>query len=232
MPYSMPKVGIIIITYNQPDLLHRQLDCLQRFCKDEYKVIVVDNSTDVEARTAIKYHARKETYIRSKASGTNGSESHAFAANLSFAKYKDDFDYLFWLDHDCFPVAPFSVAEILKDKLAAGLLQAKHKTYFWPGCFMVDASKKMEIDFSVSLGLDTGGGTYKLLEGNSEESFVFFSEVYEQNPYFHKSQYNFYSVIDDKFMHFIAASNWSNANDHQERLNSLYNILQNKCVAA
>ena len=112
----MPKVGIVIITYNQPDLLPRQLDCLQRFCKDEYKVLVVDNSTVLEARTAIKYHARNCSYIRSKASATNGSESHAFAANLSYIKYKDDFDYLFWLDHDCFPFAQFSVAEILNGK--------------------------------------------------------------------------------------------------------------------
>lgn len=228
----MPKVGIVIITYNQPDLLPRQLDCLERFCKDEYRVIVVDNSTNLEARTAIKYHARKEIYLRSKSSAANGSESHAFAANLSFSKFKHDYDYLFWLDHDCFPIASFSVAEILGGKLGAGLLQEKHKTYFWPGCLMVDATKGMEIDFSVSPGLDTGGGTHKLIDEFGIDSFVQFSECYEENPYFNKSKYNFYSVIEDIFLHAVAGSNWCNAEHHQERMNSLFNILKNKCEAA
>lgn len=228
----MPKVGIVIITYNQPDLLPRQLDCLQRFCKDEYKVLVVDNSTVLEARTAIKYHARNCSYIRSKASATNGSESHAFAANLSYIKYKDDFDYLFWLDHDCFPFAQFSVAEILNGKVVAGLLQAKEQTYFWPGCFMVDCKQVKDVDFSVALGLDTGGMTYKILAEHGGDNCVFFSEVHEQNPYFNKSRYNFYSVINGGFLHFIAASNWNEQDHHQERVNSLFNVLQNKCVSA
>ncbi len=227
----MPKVAIIIITYNQPDLLPRQLDCLKRFCKDDYRVIVIDNSTNLDARTSIKYHSQKHTYLRVRASANNGSESHAFAANFSWLKFKDDFDFIFWLDHDCFPFADFSVVETLGGKVAAGLLQEKAKTYFWPGCLMVDRQQVGEVDFSVSPGLDTGGGTYKILETAGLENYVQLSEAYEQNPYFNKSQYNFYSVIDERFMHFIAAGNWSNTNDNEERINSLFNVLQNKCAA-
>ena len=228
----MPKVGIIIITYNQADLLPRQLDCLQRFCQDEYKVIIIDNSTHLEQRQAVKYHARNCTYIRCKAHSNNGSESHAFAANLSHTKFKDDFDFLFWLDHDCFPFAPFSVERTLDGKVAAGLLQVKEQTYFWPGCFMVDAKKVNDVDFSVAPGLDTGGMTHKIIDTFGIDNCVQFSEVHEENPYFNKTRYNFYSVINETFMHYINGSDWAMTGHNEERLNSLHNVLKNKCEAA
>lgn len=226
----MTKVGIIIITFNQPELLVKQLELLRRFCKDEHDCIIIDNSTNPQAIIDIRYHARKcKHVIRAKAATIDASQSHSFAANLSVAKYADQYDYLFWLDHDAMPFKPFSVIEILGEKTLAGLAQAKHKTYFWPGCFMAKTSVVKDIDFSPSPGLDTGGNTYKLIKEQGLDNCEFFSEVHEENPFFNKTRYNFYSVINETFLHFIAGSNWSAQEHHQERLNSLFNVLQNKC---
>ena len=219
-------LGIIIITYNNSSLILDQIQGIQKFCKDPYSIVIVDNSTDKDESDAIKYHSREHTYVKVFSNQNNGSESHAFAANFSWNKFKDDFDYFFYLDHDCFPIKEFSVSEILGDNSMGGMGQQKSKLYMWPGCLMF---KKMDgIDFSCSheFGLDTGGGLWKTIESLGVENCVWFDEVYHQNPFFNKSQYNYYSLIGDKFMHFVAASNWPNSPHNQERVNSLLNILR------
>lgn len=221
------KVGIIIITYNAHELLLKQVERIKLHCKDESaNVIIIDNSTRQESIDAIKYYCGKLglTYVKTKAASLNGSGSHAFAANLSYTMFKETYTHFLYLDHDCFPVKDFSVAEILGEKQIAGIGQKKGDiTYLWPGCL---AFVRMDdIDFSPSheLGLDTGGNLYKVM---TEINTLFFNEEHCQNPEFNKSFYNFYSMIHNHtFMHFVNSSNWSNTNDHQERLNSLINIL-------
>lgn len=223
-------LGIVIIAYNTPDLLRKQVEMIRRFCKDEHEIVVIDNSSDGLAAKAIKYHSEDMNcvYIRSKSASFNSSDSHSFAANLSYSILKDRYSYFLYLDHDCFPIKDFSVEATLGEKIAAGIGQEKHKLYLWPGCLMIrniDEAKNL-LDFSVSPGLDTGGGLYVLIERFGKERFIFFDEQHCQNPGFNKSKYNFYSLINNgQFLHFINGSNWSGSNDHQERLNSLINVL-------
>lgn len=231
---SNTNVGIIIIAYNNSSLIRKQHECINKFCKDSFEIIVIDNSSDTTIAKEINYHCEvlKITYIKTNASSVNGSSSHAFAANLSYLKLKDSFDYLFYLDHDCFPVKDFSVKEILGDKLFAGLGQGKLKKYFWPGCVMWNNSAidKSLIDFSPNseFKLDTGGNFYKAID-SYPEALVFFNENHVQNPHFNKSFYNFYAMINDEmFMHFLNSSNWNGSAHNTERINSLINILNEK----
>lgn len=227
--------GIVVVTYNNSALLKRQIELLKRFCKDRFEIVIVDNSTEEEEAQKILYYASEaETlYMKTNASSKNGSSSHAFAANLSYLKLKDSYEYLFYLDHDCFPVKEFSVKEILSEKyLFAGIGQGKAKKYLWPGCFMFNNSKiqKELIDFSPNgeYRLDTGGNIYKCID-SYPEAILYFNEVHEQNPEFNKSFYNFYSMINgEMFMHFINGSDWAKSKSNQERINSLLNILQKK----
>jgi glycosyltransferase involved in cell wall biosynthesis len=224
------KVAVVIICYNNPRLLTPQIKLLRKYCTDKPKIIVVDNSTDQEAIDAIEYYCKqlKVRRIKTKASSHNGSDSHSFAANVSYLMLKDKFDYFLYLDHDCFPVKPFSIVETLGKNLFAGIGQQKSKLYLWPGCFMF---KTMEgIDFSPSheFGLDTGGNLYKLIEANPNKT-LFFDEVYEQNPGYNKSIYSFYAMINKgTFCHFINGSNWNYQETNEERINSLLNILEYK----
>lgn len=229
------KTAIVIVTYNVPDLIIRQIDLLRKYCKDDFDIIVVDNSTRPEAIDSIAYHCqvRGVRVIKTQASSRNSSGSHVFACNLSYSILKDEYDYFFYLDHDNFPVKEFSVESILKGKTMAGLGQTKSKTYFWAGCvmwnnYLVDHSL---IDFSTSHehGLDTGGMLYQVIEKYGIDQCVFFDEIYHENPSFRKPPYNFYAMINGgMFMHFINSSGWNPTEGNTERVNSLLNILEER----
>lgn len=223
-------IGIVIVAYNNEKLISKQAECIGRFCKDRFEMIVVDNSTNVECSNAIKYHCTqlKIEYIKTNASSRNGSDSHAFAANLSYILLKDRFRKFFYLDHDCFPVKEFSVNDLLSDRVFAGLGQQKSELYIWPGCLMFDNTKVDQIDFSPNhkLELDTGGNLYKEI---AKSEPLLFNESYEQNPAFVHPIYGYYSMIHDgTFMHFINSSNWNTTEGNESRVNSLLNILEDK----
>lgn len=231
------KTGIIIITYNiDPAITIKQVECIRRFCKDEPDIIIVDNSSLPECAEATRYHAgqMKVEYVKTQAASLGGSDSHCFAANVSYLQFKDRFSYLLYLDHDNIPIKEFSVKEVLGNKVMAGIGQIKEGVqYVWAGCVflnndMVDHSL---VDFSTNheLRLDTGGNLYKIIERYGEENCIFFNEAYHQNPNFNKSFYNFYTLINDgMFFHMVNASNWANSEGHVERMNSLMSILQER----
>lgn len=229
--------GIVIVTYNQPALLIPQLECIRRFCTDEFEVIIVDNSNDKEAAAAIKYHSEGCRYIKVNAASHGGSGSHAFAANMAWLKLKDEFQYLAFIDHDNYPIKPFSVVEMLNGKAIAGLGQGSKKTYFWAGFVMFDRTQVEQADFSCNsqYGLDTGGNLFKTIEKVGIENCVFFGEEYHENNQFQceNPKYNCYTIIAETFMHFVGGSNWEGLNRNEERINTLLNILKERveCVA-
>ncbi len=231
------KVGIIIITYNiHPEVFLLQIAALKKFCQDYFDILVIDNSSDPDAAENIRYHSshQKIAYTKTFAGGYGSSDSHSFAANFAYQKYKDQYDYFLFLDHDCMPVKDFSVVEILSGgHVAAGIGQDKKKKYAWPGCFMLSniAVDKEIVDFSPNseFGLDTGGNLYLILEKYGSESFRDFNESYHQNPGFVSKDYGHYAMINDQmFLHFVNGSNWNKKDEHQHRINSLINVVKEK----
>lgn len=228
------KVGIVIITYNiSSELFALQIEAIRKFCKDDFEIMVIDNSTDMKMSVGIQYHAGQLAipYKKTMASSYDGSDSHSFAANFSYLMLKDHFDAMFYLDHDCLPIKPFSVIEILgEDKIMAGIGQ--HDLYMWPGCVMWrnDKIDKELISFNPDheRRLDTGAGLSKVIEKYGKENCIFFNEVYEQNPNF-TGKYNYYALINDgMFLHVVNSSNWSGEMRHEERINSMVNLLREK----
>lgn len=229
------KVGIVIICYNIASRIFLlQVEALKKFCKDDFVIEVFDNSFDEELSEGIRYHCSilEIPYTKTNATSKNGSDSHSFAANLSFDFLKDKYDYFAYLDHDLIPLVPFSVVDILGDKILAGVGQGKNVAYIWPGCLFISTEgiDKELIDFSPNhkLGYDTGGGLSKIFEAYGKENCIFFNEIYCQNPGFTGKQ-GYYSLINNgMFMHFIEGSNWEGSERHEERINSLLNIAQTK----
>lgn len=234
------KVAVIIIVYNLPaEVTILQVEAIRKFCKDpDYEINIVDNSSDSQFAEATRYHCEQlgVKYIKTNASSRGGSESHAFAANLSWQFYKGKYDAHCYFDHDLIPIAPYSVEELISLHPLAGLGQQKQKTYLWQGLVMIrskDIDKEL-VDFSPNKEwqLDTGGNLYKLLEKVGLENCSFFNEEYHENPYFN-GKYKHYSVLANGiFMHFLASSNWVNMPDHSDRLNSLINIAREKIDAS
>lgn len=231
------QVGIVIVVYNlSSEIFLLQIAALRKFCKDDFDIQVIDNSSDLELSEHIRYHADKlgVSYCKTFADSKNGSDSHSFAANFAYQKLKNEYEFLFFCDHDLIPLQSFSIVEILSGgHVMAGLGQGAKKTYFWPGCVLWCQGRidKDIIDFSPSgeFGLDTGGCLYKVVDQYGKENCIFFNEAYHQNKYFNGSSNNHYAVINNgMFMHFVGASNWFNKDRHEERINALLNIAKEK----
>jgi len=129
--------GIIIITFNTPlEVLKLQLANIKKFCKDDYTIEVIDNSRtkhDMTKDIALSYG----NYARTGLPKRDPSNSHGAACDFAYKLLKHKYDTFLFLDHDCIPVKPFSVVEILGDKQLGGVLQGVSDTkYLWIGCFM------------------------------------------------------------------------------------------------
>lgn len=231
------KLGIVIITFNiHPEVFLLQVEAIKKFCKDEFEILVIDNSSIADEAENIRYHSSvlHLNYTKTFAGGNGSSDSHSFAANFAYQQFKYNYDFFLFIDHDCIPVKDFSVVEILGDgHVAAGIGQDKKKKYIWPGCFMLanNAVDKDLVDFSTNseFGLDTGGNLYLLLEKYGMESFKDFNESYHQNPGFVSKDYGHYAMINDSmFLHFINGSGWNKKDDYKNRINSLINVVKEK----
>ena len=227
-----PKVGIVIVTYNIPaEVFLLQIEAIRKFCKDDFEIVIIENSDNKQMSEDLKYHASVLglQVIKTLASSGNGTESHAFAANTSYQILRDKYDHFFYIDHDCIPVKDFSVVEILTDKVMAGLGQGTWTKYFWAGCVMWDnrSIDRSLINFSPNtrLKIDTGGELRKVIDTYGEDKCVFFNELYKQNPNFTQGMYNYYAMLNNEmFMHFVNSSNWNPVENNKDRLNSLINI--------
>lgn len=234
----MNKVAIIIVVFNISNLIAKQIELLTRFCKDDnFDIIVVDNSNKPHIASEIRRRVEKFGYIYDKtdAGTADFSQSHAGACNYAYQKFQSNYDYIFLLDHDNFPTTKFSVKDTLGDLIIGGIAQPKPtKTYFWPGCLMINNSKieKALVDFSISseFGLDTGGQLYKIIDKYGIEQCHNFDE-YQIDT----SDGSGYSMICNQksslstfvFMHFRNASNWSNQINNDQRITNLLSELHN-----
>lgn len=228
------RLAIVIITYNiDTRIFLLQIQGIQKYCKNNYTIHVVDNSTDSTLASAIAHQCeiKNISYAKVNAGLGAGTDSHTWAANFSYKKWiKGQYDYVLYIDHDCIPINYFDVQELLKDKIMGGLPQGKYIIYIWAGLVFwndreIDQSL---INFSPSheLQLDTGGMFYKAIEKYGDERIVYFNEEYHNNPHTSCTFYNFYSILGGVFMHFINSSNWNKKENHNERINSLINICQ------
>lgn len=231
------QVGIIIVVYNlSSEIFILQVNALRKFCKDEFEIQVIDNSTNLDMAEHIRYHAEQlgVNYIKTFANSQNGSDSHTWACNFAYQKFKDSHEYLMFIDHDVIPTEDFSVVEILNGgHVMAGLGQGAKKKYMWAGLVMMamDRIDKELIDFSTNaeFGLDTGGNLYKTIEKFGQENCIFFNESYHQNQYFKGLAYNHYAMLNNKmFMHFVNSSLWNPVENNEERINGLINIAKEK----
>lgn len=259
------KIAFLTIAFNVPEFIEHQTRCIKRFCKDkQYDILIVDNSNIETCRKNIqqqcesldvKYFKIESNIVKPKKLDSSGD--HAFALRYGFNKFKDDYDYVFFLDHDIFPIKDFSVAEFLKlnteNKLiAAGLPQGSNKTFFWAGCFLLNmrgCDLNLIGNFSPihALGLDTNGDSHKLLEVYEKDRFCFFNEQFIINNRFLdiisnkqdevrqngggevNDPYKEYQLIaNGTFLHFRGGSNYVSCILYGERMGSLFNVLNEK----
>jgi len=238
------QVGIIIVAFNCPDFIMRQVECINRFYQGECDIIIFDNSNvircDISKMEVFRdrfEHANKNNVLYHGFVGqyNNPSDSHSYACNEAYKFYSSQYSRLLFLDHDIFPVKPFSIDNLLFANntsyyVISGLGQIKnHYIYYWAGCvaFNTNLVHPDIVDFSTNseLGLDTGGNLYRCIEGYGPLC-GFVNEERLQNPYFNSSEYDFYTLVNKgMFMHFTNGSNWNKSAKNDDRISSLYRIL-------
>lgn len=224
------RTAVVIIAFNDSRLIEKQLKLIDKFCVDCPDIIIFDNSNFQCINAAFKSHHIYYNFMEGYY--LNPSDSHSLAANTAYKMFAPNYDKILFLDHDCFPIKEFSINKILNGSHVAGLGQQKSKTYFWPGCVAFDVKKLngFPVDFSTNqeYGLDTGGNLFYLFE---KLGGVCFNEQCIMNPYFTVPPYNFYSTIHNgTFMHFTNASNWNKTPLNEQRIETLYKILEEKTL--
>jgi glycosyltransferase involved in cell wall biosynthesis len=231
----MKKTAIITVSFNVSKLIEHQIKSFKKFCKDNYELIVVDNSTKQDEIVKIKKLCEDNniklirTNINVFNTFNNSSNNHGLSLNYVYNLLKKEFDYLFFVDHDLFAIKDFSVEEILGDKLMAGHEQIINNIkYFWPGLLMLGKIKE-DLDFTPVHPLDTGGKLSKyILENPNKVLTIKHKHVpidLKFNDYY---MHEFYDDLHNgTFMHFIKASNWCNVNENtfNARQNYLYSLL-------
>ena len=99
----------------------------------------------------------------------------------------------------------------------------------------ISDSDKELVDFmptsKYGVMLDTGGGLHGLLEKNGGNNFIFLDKTAHSNAAFNKNRYSYYSIVNDGgWMHFINGSNWANLESEDDRIDSLFCILENRLL--
>lgn len=239
------KISIFIIVYETARYLPKQLELIKRFCTDsEYTIYVVNNSAaNSKTNDAIEYQANSTgaIYIKTIPTDSNPSVSHALACNLVYKEIGIGSDYCLFLDHDIFPFKAFAVKEKTENYLMVGVEQmrfteTKKIRYIYPGLLYINTSiltkqERSLVDFlptnKYGIMLDTGGSLHYLISKHDESKFIFLSEKRISNNSFNKNRYKYYAEIDG-WMHFINGSNWAGLEGEDERINSLFIILEQK----
>ena len=235
------KVGMVTVAYNHPELIRWQLPLLDHFCTDgDYEVVVVDNS--YERSSEIQHLAGARRYLKTDCDMRGTSQSHIHALVSSYEQLRDDYDLLAYLDHDLFPVAPFSVESILDGYELAGVPLSgdpNRPAYdpalraLWAGFLLIrnrpEYHDLIDLNGNYAYGFDSGGNIYKLVEHVGHDRVRWIDQRLVDNPR-HQGypNYNYYAELcGGGFVHFIDGSGW-NVNDQlgqEARIPSLLELL-------
>jgi predicted O-methyltransferase YrrM len=235
-PIDKKEEAIIVIAFNNQRFVDMQIKQCRTF-NPAATVIIYDNST--EGYCVDVPHQDGVVYMRHKQSlNTNPSEHHSNAATAAYNHFKWVFNRILILDHDCFPIFPFTLKGMLGNNMLAGLCQRKAKDYLWAGCVafdsegLIDNGDEVDLHVDTELFLDSGGKLYPLVEKYAEKGLCrFINEEYESNPATSEliTMYQSYALLNNKtFIHFINGSNWNKEVSNEERINSLFAILNQK----
>lgn len=111
-------IDIYIIAFNKPELITKQMYFLKKNLKDNYRLIIADNSNNESSAKQIESicEINKISYIRLPKNKLNASHSHGLSLNylMSHIISKSKTKYIWFIDHDCWLIKKFSIVNILE----------------------------------------------------------------------------------------------------------------------
>lgn len=192
--YASPPILLLItVAYNRADMIRHQLRLLPKYLSDPFAHIVVDNSSNKQARKEIASVCRSQGigYVSlPKNFYTHSSSSHGLTLNWAYQHLVRRINplYVGFLDHDIFPVRKHSILDKLARQPAYGQKDVRERiSYLWPGFsfYRTELLEGRQIDFKPGviedIIVDTGGLIpIKTLRSGDKTSWVF-AEGYYSN---------------------------------------------------
>jgi hypothetical protein len=222
-------IHIFTSVVNRPDFVGIQHKLFEKFLNEKYEFHVVDDSVDAEITTQFREvcESLKITYYRKPPANKPMNPAQACAHTVQWTydnliRKNHSEDIVFFLDSDMFLIDEFSIEEYMSDAIIAGLPQVRgHITYMWNGIMFFNMPKIEDKDIDFSDGMvdgemtDVGGHTYWYFKNTgiemkkTNEEFptypTHFNDIDLQKD---SGGYNMELHLDDKFLHYRAATNW------------------------
>lgn len=180
----------VTIAYNNAELLGHQVRLLQKFVKDNYKHVVLDNSSITEKRSIIEDICRVHqiAYVALPENCYQfNSKSHGLALNWACKNLLPSLqvEYVGLLDHDIYPISEQRLIPLLRKQVVMGLKDEviPNVWYLWPGFsfFRKQILQDKKINFKPGqvsgVGVDTGGLLYESLYSQMNSSRLIFPKV-------------------------------------------------------
>jgi hypothetical protein len=131
-------------------------------------------------------------------------------------------DIVLFLDSDMFLIDDFDIEKYMEDTIIAGLPQTRgHVTYMWNGIMLFNMPKILDKNIDFSEGMvdgemtDVGGYTYWYFKNTgiemkktNQESPTYPTHFNDIDLQKDSGGYNMELHLDDKFLHYRAATNW------------------------
>lgn len=243
-------IHIFTSVVNRPDFVGIQHKLFEKFLNEKYEFHVVDDSVDAEITTQFREvcESLKITYHRKPPANKPMNPAQACAHTVQWTydnliRKNHSEDIVFFLDSDMFLIDEFSIEEYMSDAIIAGLPQVRgHITYMWNGIMFFNMPKIEDKNIDFSDGMvdgemtDVGGHTYWYFKNTGIEMKKTNDEFPTYPTHFNdidlqkdSGGYNMELHLDDKFLHYRAAtnwhSNWKGSDDPLKKKTIIFNTL-------
>ena len=251
--YDDDCLCVVIITFNVPQLLAKQVDCLRRQIMDKpFHILVGDNSSHRSAREEIEKicgeldleYVGVPRWLNRCLMNTLFLPSYSHGAALNWLWYKvlkgRRYSLFAFLDHDIFPTHPCCLEQILGSSAFNGVLRRRHKAwYLWPGLalFKGETLRNINVDFLPAYAgktfLDTGGAMYHRLFKDYRGEMPVFPDVHlvrmrqEDDNDAERDIYHTdcFQYIGNNWLHLVNVTNYTHTEDKSGMIDEILDMI-------
>ena len=183
-----------VVAYNTPWSISLMISCWENSCTAE-ELVVIDNSNCAESSRQILNICRQHKISYFKLPWNrekHPNRSHGLALNWiwkNIVTRLEGVERIGFIDHDCFPVKPWSNKHICELSSVYGIknpgcIANKHYWSLWAGFMFFklnrikeDCLNKMDFTPNPLFGLDTGGSNWKSLYSKMNLNEIAFANI-------------------------------------------------------
>ena len=240
----MKKISIYTLQYNKLEFLELQYSLINKYCKDDFEYIVVNNGKDDHSVKDISNFCNingiKEISIfQDRRSNT---QDHPRALKYIYDNFlsKDNSDFRVVMDSDIFPFGEFSISKIMKNYEIAGIRLGNEPFYICS--FIVIFSKDINlsnIPIDIYAAQDATMWTYGIdskykvkwlnhtTQGYREIHYIFknIPTIIEK----YKNNNITFQIIENNLLHYWQGSEWNNGDEqfHKEKFEFVKFVIEN-----